>query len=149
MIHMIFMTKQQVKYHNLSIVSLKFNINNSLMKFLTVGVINTLLSLLVIFGLKYFYSIGDFNANFIGYIVGLVCSFILNRKWTFNHTGNLLNAILKFLLVFIVAYSANIIFVLVLIKLNVNSYFSHILGIPVYTIIFYLGSKFIVFKPIE
>ncbi len=130
----------------MTIGSLKISINNSLVKFLTVGVINTLLSLLVIFGLKYFYSMSDFYANFIGYIVGLVCSFILNRKWTFNHSGSLLNAIVKFLLVFIVAYSINIMFVLALIKLNVNSYFSHIMGIPVYTIIFYLGSKFIVFK---
>lgn len=125
---------------------LETSINNSLFKFLTVGVINTLLSLLVIFGLKYFYLISDFYANFIGYIVGLICSFILNRKWTFNHTGNIYTAILKFVLVFIIAYTANIIFVLGLIKLNFNSYFSHVLGIPVYTIIFYLGSRFVVFK---
>lgn len=125
---------------------LKAGINNSLFKFLTVGVINTLLSLLVIFGLKYFYLISDFYANFTGYIVGLICSFTLNRKWTFNHSGKLFETIVKFLLVFLVAYSANILFVLGLIKLNFNSYFSHVLGIPVYTIIFYLGSKFVVFK---
>jgi putative flippase GtrA len=130
----------------MTINRLKININNSLLKFLTVGVINTLLSLLVIFGLKYFYLMSDFYANLIGYIVGLICSFVLNRKWTFNHSGDLFNTILKFLLVFILAYSANIIFVLALIKINVNSYFSHIMGIPLYTIIFYLGSKFVVFK---
>ena len=131
-------TKINTKLNNLP--------DNPLVKFLVVGVINTLLSVITIFSLKFFFSTSDIYANFTGYIVGLICSFILNRKWTFNHSGDLFKSIVKFILIFIVAYSINILFVLTLIKLNVNSYFSHLLGIPLYTIIFYLGSKFIVFK---
>lgn len=132
----------------MTIISLKpvLGIKSSLLKFLVVGIFNTLLSLLIIFGLKYFYSFDDVTANLIGYIAGLICSFILNKKWTFNHAGKLPLTIFKFLLVFIVAYAVNIMCVLLLIKLGVNAYFSHLLAMPIYTIIFYLGSKFLVFK---
>lgn len=121
-------------------------LNNSLLKFLAVGILNTLLSLFIIFGLKYFFSFGDISANFIGYVAGLTCSFFLNKKWTFNHTGQLTLTIIKFILTFITAYTVNIMCVLLLIKGGVNTYFSHLLVMPIYTIIFYLGSKFFVFK---
>ena len=129
-------------------VSLKpsIKLNNSLLKFLAVGVFNTLLSLLIIFGLKYFYSFSDVTANFVGYTAGLVCSFMLNKKWTFNHAGQLSLTIFKFVLTFMVAYVVNIMCVLLLIEFGVNTYLSHLLVMPIYTIIFYLGSKFFVFK---
>lgn len=129
--------------HNLKSV---IKIPNSMVKFFIVGILNTLLSLLIIFGLKYFYSFSDVNANFIGYVAGLVCSFVLNKKWTFNHTGQLISTIVKFILVFVTAYMGNIFCVLFLIKFGVNGYLSHLLAMPIYTIIFYLGSRFFVFK---
>ena len=128
----------------------KLNLNNglknSLFKFLTVGVINTLLSIFVIFSLKYFVQASDTVANMVGYLVGLTCSFILNRKWTFNHSGLLLPTLLKFSLIFLIAYTVNLILVLWFIKLGVNAYFAHLLGIPIYTTIFYLGARFYAFK---
>lgn len=129
-------------------VSLKpsIKLNNSFLKFLAVGVFNTLLSLLIIFGLKYFNNFNDVTANFVGYIAGLVCSFMLNKKWTFNHAGQLSLTIFKFVLTFMVAYVVNIMCVLLLIEFGVNTYLSHLLVMPIYTIIFYLGSKFFVFK---
>ena len=43
-----------------------------------------------------------------------------------------------------VAYVVNIMCVLLLIEFGVNTYLSHLLVMPIYTIIFYLGSKFFV-----
>lgn len=127
-------------------LNLNSSFKSALLKFLTVGVINTLLSIFVIFSLKYFYQLNDIAANLAGYILGLTCSFVLNRKWTFKHSGILLPTILRFVLVFFVAYTANLSMVLLFIKLGFNAYFSHLLGIPIYTAIFYMGSKFYVFK---
>lgn len=124
----------------------EFKVDNTILKFLVVGVLNTLLSLVIIFGLKYFYSFSDVVANLNGYIAGLICSFILNKKWTFNHTGQVSITIFKFILTFAIAYIANIIFVLLLIKSGVNAYLSHLIAMPIYTVIFYIGSKFFVFK---
>jgi putative flippase GtrA len=123
-----------------------FNLNNSLLKFLAVGILNTLLSLCIIFGLKYFYAFSDVSANLIGYIAGLISSFLLNKKWTFNHNGQLSITVVKFILTFIVAYTINILCVLLMIELGINDYYAHFLAMPIYTIIFYLGSKFFVFK---
>lgn len=132
----------------MSFADLKFGIklNSSLLKFLVVGILNTLLSVLIIFALKYFYAFSDIVANFTGYIAGLMCSFMLNKKWTFGHSGQLSITLVKFALTFIVAYIVNIVCVLLLIKLGVNAYFSHLLVMPIYTILFYIGSKFFVFK---
>lgn len=132
----------------MSFADLKFGIklNSSLLKFLVVGILNTLLSVLIIFALKYFYAFSDIVSNFTGYIAGLMCSFMLNKKWTFGHSGQLSITLVKFALTFIVAYIVNIVCVLLLIKLGVNAYFSHLLVMPIYTILFYIGSKFFVFK---
>lgn len=123
-------------------------LKHSLTKFLSVGVLNTLLSIAVIFGLKYFFNTGDVVANAIGYIVGLSCSFVLNKRWTFKHSDRALSAIPKFLLVFAISYLFNIVAVLLLIKFGSNTYFAHLAGIPIYSILFYLGSRHYVFvKP--
>lgn len=132
----------------MSFADLKFGIklNSSLLKFLVVGILNTFLSVLIIFALKYFYALSDIVANFTGYIAGLMTSYMLNKKWTFGHTGQLSITLVKFALTFVVAYTVNIVCVLLLIKLGVNAYFSHLLVMPIYTILFYIGSKFFVFK---
>lgn len=127
-------------------LNLELKANSTLIKFLVVGVLNTLLTLIIILGLKYFYSFNDVIANFNGYVIGLICSYTLNKKWTFNHTGNMSSSIFKFVMTFFVAYVANIIFVVMFIKTGINSYLSHLLAMPIYTIIFYFGSRFFVFK---
>lgn len=120
-------------------------LKHSLVKFISVGILNTLLSVVVIFSLKYFANISDLLANAIGYTVGLSCSFILNKRWTFNHSDHVLSTILKFLLVFAVSYLFNLVTVLSMIKFGSNPYFAHLAGIPIYSVLFYIGSRHYVF----
>lgn len=121
---------------------------HSVVKFVSVGILNSLLSIAVIFSLKYFVHTSDLLANAIGYIVGLSCSFVLNKRWTFNHSDQLLTTLPKFLLVFAVSYFFNIVTVLSLIKFGSNAYFAHLAGFPIYSILFYIGSRHYVFvKP--
>ena len=108
-------------------------------RFGTVGVVNTLLSIAVIFSLKAFAGAHDLPANAAGYAVGLTCSFALNRNWTFQHEGRLLPALARFLSVFAVAYLFNIAVVFALIGAGFNDYLAHLAGMPVYTVVFYLG----------
>jgi putative flippase GtrA len=118
---------------------------HSLIKFLSVGVLNTFLSIVIIFSLKYFANTSDLLANAIGYAVGLSCSFILNKRWTFNHSDRAFSTIPKFLLVFAISYLFNIVTVLSLIKFGSNDYFAHLVGIPIYSVLFYIGSRHFVF----
>lgn len=117
----------------------------SALKFAGVGVINTLLCLGVIFVLKSRAGFGDVPANVSGYGVGLACSFLFNRRWTFAHDAQPLPALLRFLLVFLLSYLLNLGVVLLLIRSGCNRYLAHLGGMPLYTVVFYLGCRFFVF----
>lgn len=120
---------------------LSLMLRHTLLKFATVGMINTLLTLTIIFGLKSLLAVADPLANLTGYIVGLACSFALNKRWTFRHEAAALPALLRFLLVFGASYSLNITVVLACIGLGVNDYLAHMIGMPLYTIAFYVGCR--------
>jgi putative flippase GtrA len=116
-------------------------------KFLSVGMINMVVGLLVIYACKWFLQMGDALANAVGYAAGLCTSFTLNSRWTFAYRGPQLPALLKFLLVAALAYAMNLLTVLVLIHhAGVNGYVAQALGIPPYTLTTYLASKFLVFR---
>jgi putative flippase GtrA len=115
-------------------------------KFLSVGVLNMLVGLLVIYACKWFFHAGDVTANALGYGAGLVNSFALNSRWTFGYRGPQLPAIVKFLAVALVAYAMNLLTVLLLIRYGVDSYLAQALGIPPYTLTTYLASKLFVFR---
>ena len=73
-------------------------------KFGIVGAVNTLLTLAVIWVMTKKMGCAEAVSNFTGYIIGLVSSFLLNRKWTFENKGNIFKGAVKFLLVFAVCY---------------------------------------------
>ncbi len=117
------------------------------LKFAFVGIANTLVGLGSIYLCKWLFGIGDALANICGYAIGLVVSFSLNRRWTFSRSGPVLPALARFLAIFAVAYTLNLVTVLILLRnFGVNSYLAHAIGIAPYTIFFYLGSRYFAFK---
>ena len=118
-----------------------------MVRFLVVGVANALVGLTVIFAAKALLAFGDVAANATGYGVGLTVSFVLNKSWTFNHKGEILASAVRFLGVFAVAYTINLTIVLALIDwAQVNAYLAHALGMPCYTVAFFLLSKHFAFR---
>ena len=116
-------------------------------RFLGVGAANTLIGLGMIYACKRLLGFGDVLANVSGYAVGLTIGFMLNRHWTFGHTGNARVAALRFLAVFGVAYSVNLLCVLLAIRAaGIDDYVSQAIGILPYTAIFYLGSRLYAFR---
>ena len=116
-------------------------------RFLSVGAANTLIGLLIIYAAKWFLQIDDIAANVLGYSVGLLVGFSLNSHWTFAYRGPVLLALAKFLLVALVAYSMNLLTVLIAIHyMGLNDYIAQALGIPPYTLTTYFASKFFVFR---
>lgn len=116
-------------------------------RFLAVGVLNTCTGLAVIYAAKWLAHWNDVLANLLGYAVGLGVSFTLNRRWTFGHTGERLPALARFTAATAVAYGANLLTVLfALHSLGLNSYLAQALGVPAYTLVAYLLSRYFVFR---
>ena len=126
-------------------MKLPIDLRHTALRFAGVGLINTLLCLAVIFALKALAGVGDVPANIAGYALGLACSFLLNRRWTFAHTDHPLPALLRFLLVFLASYLLNIATVLGLIRLGLNHYLAHLGGMPLYSVAFYFGCRYFAF----
>ena len=117
-------------------------------RFLLVGVLNTCVGLSVIFAAMGLLGLAEAPANAVGYAVGLCVSFVLNKRWTFTHDGRALAAALRFLFAFAIAYGLNLATVLGAIAwFGLDPYLAQALGVPPYTISFFLLSRYVVFRP--
>ena len=118
-----------------------------LIRYVSVGLLNTVVGLATIYLAMYAWHADDVVANIAGYSVGVVCSFILNRRWTFSSRDPLVPQLARFLLVLGVAYMANLLVVLTLVRqFGLNRYVAQALGILPYVTVGYLGSRFFAFR---
>jgi putative flippase GtrA len=129
-------------------LQLKAVLASSVTRFLLVGVINTAVGLSVIFSVQLLTDLGAVWANIIGYAVGLTVSFFLNKRWTFRFNGGIIGPVLRFSVVFLVAYCANLSAVLGLERWTaIGPLWSQALGTVPYSVFFYLGSRLYAFPP--
>jgi len=81
--------------------------NNSLIQFLKyacVGVLNTLVTLCVIFICKVLLGVNPLVSNAIGYVAGVVNSFLWNKNWVFKTSGHYTREAVKFIVGFLICY---------------------------------------------
>lgn len=117
----------------------------SLIRYGIVGLGNSVVGLALIYLAKAV-GIGDVAANAIGYGVGLTFSFVVNKRWTFGYIGSHVRSFVRFCLIIAIAYFANLGVVITSIdRIGLNGYLSQALGVPIYTLIGYLGCRFYVF----
>lgn len=112
-----------------------------------VGVLNTFIGFGIIFALT-FVGILPELANFLGYCIGIVCSFFLNNKIAFarNKVKNSLG-LLKFALSMGVAYLLNLLVLFLSYRISgLNVYLSQVLAGGSYTLCGFLLSKFFVWR---
>ncbi|MDJ0896179.1 MAG: GtrA family protein, partial [Alphaproteobacteria bacterium] len=109
-------------------------------RFGIIGVLNTVVGYSVIVA-ALAVGLGDVPANAMGYAVGLSLSYTLNRRWTFRWQGaDTTGSLARFLLVFGLAYGANLIVILGFRSLGVfENPLTHLVGMCVYSVVFYLG----------
>lgn len=74
-------------------------------KYCMVGALNTILTLCVIFLCKSIFEINPYISNAIGYVVGVINSFLWNKKWVFNSQGRTYREAIKFLVGFAICYA--------------------------------------------
>ena len=65
-------------------------------KYGLVGVMNTLITLIVIFLCKSIIGVNPMASNAIGYVAGLINSFLWNKKWVFKSDNGYVKEAIKF-----------------------------------------------------
>ena len=119
-------------------------------KFCIVGILNTALTLGVIFVLMRGFAVNYVLANMIGYVLGLVNSFLWNKTWTFRSTGSLGRESVAFLAVFGVSYAIQL-GALVLLKetCNLHVEVAQVVSMVIFSAVNFLGNKFFSFVPVD
>ncbi|MGE7614039.1 GtrA family protein [Paenibacillus sp. NPDC101420] len=126
-------------------------------KYLGVGVINTIIGLSAVLILFNIFNFNYWFATALGNLIGIIVSFFLNKRYTFKYNGNSGSSFPKFFLVslisYIIAYSLGafisdymerMIDNIVLVN-NLIILFSS----GLYTILGFIGHKKITFKTLE
>lgn len=125
---------------------------SSLVRFLIVGVGNTLLSLVLMFLLE---GLGYWPSTAIAYLAGAVMSFFLNRSFTFHSDEKMGRAAVKFAVnvavCYVVGYGLARLLVPVPVELSAVPliWFERIekvLGMCFYTVFNYCGQRFFTFR---
>lgn len=136
----------------------------TLPRFLMVGVINTIVGYGIIFVAMRFFAFGPYLANTIGYGIALMVSFALNLAWTFGSREKASKTFPLFLLVFAIAWVANLAAVAVAIEIFRSGmwlvhlapiegvrralgsdYLAQLCGIPAYVSMSYLLNRYYTF----
>ena len=115
-------------------------------RFGVVGVGNSAIGLAVIYSFLYFLECGPIVANAAGYSLGVVVSFILNRRWTFRNRGAVRRQLIPYLIIVGAAYLSNLGAVAAGVYLfEASAYSVQFVGMGFYTIIMFLGCRYFAF----
>lgn len=112
-----------------------------------VGVLNTFVGFGIIFALTFLGILPEL-ANFLGYCMGIICSFFLNNKITFaKNNVKKSQGLLKFSFSMGVAYLLNLLVLFLSYRFfGLNVYFSQILAGVSYTLCGFVLSKSFVWR---
>lgn len=117
-------------------------------RFVTVGLVNTALALAAMFACMFFLNTSPAVANVLGYSVGFIVSFLLNRSWTFERSGTADRSLPRFALVCGVSYALNFIAVTAAVAHPAaDPYLAQMLGAGIYTVCSFFGCRWFVFAP--
>ncbi|WP_160111819.1 GtrA family protein [Paraburkholderia piptadeniae] len=121
---------------------------HSSVRYALVGVSNSAVRFAVIWLTLRGFGLDDVAANVSGYAVGFLWSFALNRAWTFRHHGPAGSGLLRYAVLCLLAYGANLLIVAWLGgQLGHGKLIVQICGVLTYTVFAYAGSRLYAFPP--
>lgn len=130
------------------------------MKYVIVGCMNTAITLGVIFVCKSLLDVNPYLSNALGYIAGLINSFIWNKNWVFKSQNGYSREAIKFGIGFALCYLLQLGVVYALNSTTFGTYEWQILGIftisgygvatllgsVAYTVVNYIYNRVVTFK---
>jgi putative flippase GtrA len=126
-----------------------------LIKFVLVGIANTLFSAVIMFLLYNLMHFGYWGSSAISYVLGSILSFFLNKNFTFQNKESIWITALKFSITvaicYVIAYSiAQPIVTMLLKNLQLSKSWieqiSMLFGMGLFTLLNYVGQRFFAFK---
>lgn len=127
--------------------------DKSFLKFLVVGVINTLVGMAIMFGLYNLAGWGYWPASLANYVLTSILSFFLNRHFTFQSREKGWGPVLRFALNILVCYAAAYGIAKPLVRLifaaageKVRDNLAMLAGMCLFTLLNYFGQKFFAFR---
>lgn len=119
------------------------------LRFVLVGALNTTIGILAIYSVLYLFKTTPVIANAIGFTIGLVVSFVLNRNWTFADTTSIAKTLPRYLMITIASYTLNLLVVVIGMRnFGIGPYLIQLFGVVVYSVSMFLGFKWFVFKSV-
>ena len=109
-----------------------------------VGLINTVVGFGLIVLLMYM-GIDAVLSNAIGYGIGAILSYFLNKKYTFAYKNYSMRVAIKFFAVLGMAYLLNYMALMILLP-HINPYAAQVASAVIYTLSAFLMMKFLVFN---
>ncbi|HIY49734.1 MAG TPA: GtrA family protein [Candidatus Barnesiella excrementavium] len=119
-----------------------------LVRFGIVGVINTLITLIVIYILQELLHVKYTTANLAGYIAGIINSFFWSKLWVFKKlNSNFMREAVLFLVSFGICYGIQFVALLLLVEvLHMADTWAQLVSMVVYTLCNFALNKCITFK---
>lgn len=116
-------------------------------RYCLVGLVNTAVGLSLIYACMLFFNLPPGISNAIGFAVGVCVSYVLNKRFTFKSSAPAGRSFAMFAGVVAVGYAANLALVLFAVHTaGLNPYLAQPLGLSVYIVIVFLGSRYAVFR---
>ena len=123
---------------------------SELYRYIVVGIANTAWGYLLIFTFMYVFGWPPEASNIMGYAIGLVTSYALNRRFTFRSRNTVASEFVRFLTTFGLAFGANFVVLVLLVRvLSVHEAISQIVAGAVYVATSYLLSRHFVFRRLK
>ncbi|EMV9402874.1 TPA: GtrA family protein [Klebsiella michiganensis] len=121
--------------------TLKKNTSREAVRYIIVGLANTAMTAVVIFGLMHA-GVGIYPSNATGYVVGIIFSFVMNAKFTFSTTLSPLRFI-KFISTCAFCYILNLIAMKVFFIVIPDAiYTAQVVGMIIYTTAGFIINKY-------
>ncbi|MEA2095912.1 MAG: GtrA family protein [Candidatus Cloacimonadota bacterium] len=116
-------------------------------KFGMVGLLNTLITISIIFIFMMLLNVSYILSNIIGYLFGFVNSFILNKIWTFKSKKPIGRESFFFVLIFAICYLLQLLLLIVLKEnLKIIPEYAQLIAMGLFAVLNFSGNKFITFK---
>lgn len=127
--------------------------DKTFLRFILVGLINTLFGSAVMFIAYNVFSCGYWISSALNYILGSILSYFLNKYYTFQYKEQNWHTLLKFtlniIICYFIAYSVAKPFALWLLSATSKSVQENIamaIGVVIFTTLNYIGQRFYAFK---